>query len=76
MTLRPPESLRENWQELDEKDAILLQQAVEKLVRFDHQSGRDSRGDGYWYENGERFALLTVARSNNNEYFSRKNSKL
>ena len=37
--LQPPESLRQNCEDFVEKDAILLQQAVEKLVQFGQQVG-------------------------------------
>ena len=37
--LQPPELLRQNCEDFVEKDAILLQQAVEKLVHFGQQVG-------------------------------------
>jgi len=37
--LQPPELLRQNCEDFVEKDAILLQQAVEKLVQFGQQVG-------------------------------------
>jgi hypothetical protein len=36
---QPPESLTQNCGDFVEKDAILLQQAAEKLVRFGRQVG-------------------------------------
>jgi hypothetical protein len=37
--LQPPELLRQNCEDFVERDAILLQQAVEKLVQFGQQVG-------------------------------------
>jgi hypothetical protein len=37
--LQSPESLTQNCQNFVKKDVILLQQAIEKLVRFGHQVG-------------------------------------
>jgi len=37
--LQPPESLPQNCEDFVEKDAILLEQAAEKLVRFGQQVG-------------------------------------